>query len=100
MKYLESNVVEPVTMAFRRWETGNVIGLTRLIPEFRNVFDAPYYVVHRADLQLAMYRMALESGVEVRLDCGIQTYDPDVPLITLESGETHTADLVVAADGL
>ncbi|KAJ6145036.1 hypothetical protein N7470_008931 [Penicillium chermesinum] len=39
--YLRPYVTEPESISFRRWQTGNVIGKTKLIPEFTDNFDAP-----------------------------------------------------------
>ncbi|KAF2192355.1 FAD/NAD(P)-binding domain-containing protein [Zopfia rhizophila CBS 207.26] len=98
--YLEGKAIEPTTIKFRRWENGEVIGLTRLVPDFRKSFDAPYYVVHRANLQLSMYKLALDLGVDVRIKSGVRTYDPSTPSIMLDDGSVHRADLIIGADGL
>jgi flavin-dependent dehydrogenase len=92
-------VVEPESINFRRWEDGNIIGFTKLIPDFRQSFDAPYYVVHRAHFHNAMYKLAKELGVEVVLDAKICNYDAEAPTVELENGQTHKADLIIAADG-
>lgn len=39
-------------------------------------------------------------GVEVKVNSRVASYDPTVPSLTLESAETHTADLIVGADGM
>ena len=98
--FFKDKVVEPATIGFRRWQNGNLIGLTRLVPDFRKAFDAPYYVVHRAHFQDAMYRLARDLGVEIHVNSGVARYDPDIPSLTLENGATYSADLIVAADGL
>lgn len=85
---------------FRRWESGHVIGLTRLIPNFRETFGAPYYVIHRANFHTALYRRALDLGVAVKLASRVVEYDVERTGIVLESGDCKEADLIVAADGL
>jgi salicylate hydroxylase len=97
--YLEGKAIEPKAINQRRWQNGEIIGLTKLIPDFRIKFDAPFYVVHRANLQLAMHELALKLGVTVKVNSGVKFYDPDAPSITLEDGSLHRADLVIAADG-
>lgn len=97
--FLASNIVEPGKITFRRWENGAVIGLTKLVPEFQENFDAPYYVVHRAHFHDAMYQLALQLGVDVRINSKVVDYDAEAPSITIENGATHTADLVISADG-
>src|SRR5258708_32124057 len=86
-------------MTFRRWENGEVIGFRKLVPEFRNNFKAPYYVVHRAHFHTALYKKALELGVQVKVASKVEEYDTEAPSVTLGTGEVLTADLVVAADG-
>lgn len=98
--FFKDKVVEPATIGFRRWQNGNLIGLTRLVPDCRRAFDAPYYVVHRAHFQNAMNKLALDLGVEIHMNSGVARYDPDIPSLTLENGTTYSADLIVAADGL
>lgn len=97
--YLEKYVTEPEVISFRRWESGDVIGLTRLTPDFRNVFDAPYYVIHRADFHTALHQRALDLGVKVQLASRVTEYNPHGPSIHFENGTAVSADLIVAADG-
>lgn len=96
---LESFVVEPAGMTFRRWENGATIGYTKLVPEFRNNFGAPYYVIHRAHFHDALYRRALELGVDVRVDSRVMKYNLEAPSVELFTGKTVKADFIVAADG-
>lgn len=86
-------------MAFRRWENGQVIGYTQLIPGFRQTFNAPYYVIHRADFHSALVQRARDLGIEIKLGCKVVYYDLSMSRIQLEAGECFEADLVVAADG-
>lgn len=86
-------------MTFRRWENGQAIGYTRLIPGFRENFHAPYYVIHRADFHWALVQRACDLGIEIKLGRKVADYDLSKPAIQLEGGECFEADLVVAADG-
>lgn len=86
-------------MSFRRWDDGKIIGHTRLVPDFRENFRAPYYVVHRAHFHDALYKRALELGVQVRVASRVTKYNLDEPSVSLEDGFTLYADLIVAADG-
>ncbi|KAF4621956.1 hypothetical protein G7Y89_g14389 [Cudoniella acicularis] len=97
---LKPVVVEPNGMTFRRWEDGSVIGYTKLVPEFRENFKAPYYVIHRAHFHTALYERALELGVDVRVNSLVMKYDLEAPSVELANGEAVTADLIVAADGV
>ena len=75
------------------------MGFTRLVPDFRRSFDAPYWVVHRAHFHQALRDLAHSLGVELNLSSRIKSYDPTTPSLTLESGAVHVADLIIGADG-
>jgi salicylate hydroxylase len=76
-----------------------VIGLTKLKPDFRIKYQAPYYLVHRAHFHSALHKLALHHGVKVIVDSKVIEYDEHAPSVTVQAGERYTADLVVAADG-
>jgi len=86
-------------MSFRRWDNGNLIGYTKLVPDFRQNFNAPYYVIHRAHFHDALYQRALQLGVSVRIASRVEAYNLEVPNIQLASGEVINCDLIIAADG-
>jgi salicylate hydroxylase len=86
-------------MTFRRWENGSAIAYTRLIPGFRETFDAPYYVIHRADFHSALVQRARDLDIVIKLGCKVAGYNLSKTEIRLETGERFEADLVVAADG-
>ncbi|CAG8182236.1 unnamed protein product [Penicillium nalgiovense] len=98
--YLKEYVTEPESISFRRWQSGDVIGLTTLIPNFREQFGAPYYVIHRANFLSALHKRALDLGVTVKAASRVLGYNIEGPGIVLANGETASADLVVAADGV
>ncbi|KAH8819183.1 hypothetical protein F5884DRAFT_759808 [Xylogone sp. PMI_703] len=98
--YLNPHVVEPGGMTFRRWQNGDAIGYTKLVPEFSDNFGAPYYVVHRAHFHMALYKRALELGVQVIVNSKVELYDADGPSVSLGNGDVFTGDLVIAADGV
>lgn len=87
-------------MTFRRWKNGNAIGYTKLIPDFRKGFGAPYYVVHRAHLHDALHRLAMQLGVVVRVNHRVVKYNDTRPSVNMENGTVLSADLIVAADGM
>lgn len=66
----------------------------------RRKYDAPFWDLHRVDLQVALCERAKQLGVEVRLGARVADVDFETPSLRLESGEILTADLIVAADGL
>jgi salicylate hydroxylase len=95
-----AGILEPECINFRRWENGSKIGYTQLVPNFRDWFGGPYLVVHRAHFHKAMYDLAVDYGVTIRIDSRVAHYDFSAPSVTLHNGDVLTADLVVACDGI
>jgi salicylate hydroxylase len=98
--FLRAHVVEPECIQLRRWKDSSVIGLTKLKPDFRIKYQAPYYLIHRAHFHSALYKLALHHGVKVKVNSKVIEYDEHVPSVTVQGGECFAADLVVAADGV
>jgi len=99
---------EPPGVVVRALADGRQLGEIPLGPAHRETFGAPYYVIHRADLQTLLLD-AVRGRVGIRLLMGrdvtalVETR-AGVSL-TLEShqgarSETFTADLAVGADGV
>lgn len=97
--YFEGRVVEPDSITFRRWQDGSAIGFTKLIPDFRAKYQAPYYVIHRADFHDALHRRAVDLGVEVKTAHRVVAYGDEEPYVECENGSKIYGDLIVAADG-
>lgn len=97
--FVKGKVVEPLGMTFRRWENGKPIGYTKLVPDFRQNFAAPYYVVHRADFHQAMHKLAVALGVNIKVKSRVIRHDAETASVELEDGKKYTGDLVIAADG-
>lgn len=66
----------------------------------RRKYGAPFWDLHRVDVQLALVTRAKELGADLRLDARVVNIDFDAPSLTLQSGEKMQADLVIGADGL
>ena len=99
---------EPPRVVVRSLRGGEAIGGVALGPSQRNTFGAPYYVIHRADLQTLLLD-AVRSRPNIRLLVGrdVTGYAEraDGADLTLESAsgappETFAADLVIGADGV
>ncbi|KAB2575665.1 FAD-dependent monooxygenase OpS4 [Lasiodiplodia theobromae] len=98
--FLQDKVIAPESITFRRWQSGESIGFTKLKPEFEDNFDAPYYVIHRAHLHDALHKLAEQSGAKILINKSVVKYDPNTPSVETDNGELFTADLVIAADGV
>ncbi|PVH98236.1 FAD/NAD(P)-binding domain-containing protein [Periconia macrospinosa] len=99
-EHLEKWAVQPEAINFRRWENGKIIGYTALGDDFKDNFEVPYYVVHRAHFHESLHQRALQLGVVVKLGCRVVKYNEHQGSVLLESGSVIRGDLVVAADGI
>lgn len=97
--YLKPYVTEPESVLIRRWQDGKIIGRTQYIPDFSKEYGAPYFVIHRAHFHEAMYKLALELGVVVKLGSRVVSYNTNEASVVLDSGIEINGDLIVAADG-
>lgn len=61
---------------------------------------SPLWDLHRADMQIALWKKAEIIGVKFQFGVSVSAIDCPGAKVTLKSGEVLTADLVVAADGL
>lgn len=66
------------------------------------VFSCLYLTLawQHADMRNLLYDNAIAAGAKVRLGCPVVSIDPDGRTITLASGDTMTADVIIGADGL
>lgn len=98
---------EPPRVVVRALQNGQQIGGVALGASHREAFGAPYYVIHRADLQTLLLD-AVRGRPKIRLLVGrdVTGYAEhlDGADLTFESGaaraETFAADLVIGADGV
>ncbi|KAK4615668.1 FAD-dependent monooxygenase OpS4 [Fulvia fulva] len=98
---LRRSAAEPTLLQVRRWSDGKVLSRTDdFNVEMKSKYNAPFWDLHRVDVQRALAAKAKELGVEVRLGSRIEDVDFDQATIRLASGETLQADLIVGADGL
>ncbi|HUE38855.1 MAG TPA: FAD-dependent monooxygenase, partial [Candidatus Binatia bacterium] len=93
----------PEAVEARSWRRGVRISRVPLGAAVVAQFGAPYLHVHRADLIALLARAAAEHAlVELRLRtaCTGCVSDEHGATLTLATGESITADLVVGADGI
>lgn len=62
-------------------------------------YGAPFWDMHRADLQLAMFERAQELGVRFRFGATVTDYDFEGATVSLSNDDEVSGDLVIAADG-
>ena len=56
-------------------------------------------VIHRADYHEIMLEEAKRLGVEIRLDCNVESLDFDRTEVVVTGGERLKADVIIGADG-
>ncbi|KAK3689565.1 hypothetical protein B0T22DRAFT_499243 [Podospora appendiculata] len=95
---LRKHAFQPETGALHSY-TGAVIQRAPPGALIERKYEAPYLVVHRADLINVLYAGALRNGVEVRLGSDVAAIDFEAPSLALASGEVFAADVILGADG-
>ncbi|GJD49078.1 3-hydroxybenzoate 6-hydroxylase [Methylobacterium crusticola] len=98
---------EPARVCIRGLASGRQIGEVALGRAMRERFGAPYWVIHRADLQTILLDAARgRPGIRLLVGRAVTGLSEDGAgvALTLESGsgriETAAADLAVVADGV
>lgn len=88
--------VQGETISLRDYRGGEVLRL-----DLRRLARRDYYFVHRADIIDLLAEGARAAGVRIRLLQQAVTVEPGAPpRVTLQTGDTREADLIVGADGL
>lgn len=97
---LEDTAVLIEAVEMRRWSDGRVLRSTRLGAQAEELFGAPYFAVHRADLHSAL--LGLVDGDRIRLNsrCTGVEAESDSVALGFADGHATTAGLVVGADGI
>lgn len=68
--------------------------------DFESRYGGPYLVIHRADIHRILHEHAVKAGAEVKLNSRVQQYFADEGRLTISNGDSLTADLVIAVDGI
>ncbi|RFU30476.1 hypothetical protein B7463_g5881, partial [Scytalidium lignicola] len=99
-KYIEKYTLQPIDLRMMRWQNGQILVDCPLKEPALNRYGSPYWHIHRADLHRGLLEAAIDVGCKIHLDSRVVTIDPHTPSLTTKNGETYTADLIVASDGL
>ncbi|KAL0581032.1 hypothetical protein V5O48_001026 [Marasmius crinis-equi] len=62
-------------------------------------YGVPWYTVHRGDLFEMLFSIA-KPFMDLKLRAKVTHVDSSAPSVTLESGATFSADLIIGADGI
>jgi salicylate hydroxylase len=99
---LEEDAVEVSGKIIRLWSTGQTWKLFDLGAQSRELYGAPYWMLHRADLQSALLAAARESGVNIELGVeatGYRLLERGACLHTTR-GELRAQEALIGADGI
>ncbi|KAL1304683.1 hypothetical protein AAFC00_003638 [Neodothiora populina] len=92
---------EPTLLAVHRYSDGKTLALQEdFDKKIRQQYGAPFWDLHRVDLQRAMAERAQELGVKLELGARVKDVDFETSSLRLENGTEYMADLLVGADGL
>jgi salicylate hydroxylase len=107
-KSLREVVFTPKHLQVRDTQSGAELGVLRLGQRSVDVYGAPYFSVHRADLHQVLLQKVVASGAaELNLNCQIDLIQDQVDHVVLSGqglpagfAESLRAEAVVGADGL
>ena len=83
----------------RSYRNSEALSETSLGPTIEDIYEAPYMIIHRADLHTALYEEAIRLGVSVRLDSHIVQFNFSEPSVKLLGGEKYESYIIIGADG-
>ncbi|KAI4865960.1 FAD binding domain protein [Hypoxylon rubiginosum] len=98
---LSSKAAMPSYLAVRRYDGTRLLAYEDdFQKKMLDRYGAPFWDVHRADLQEALVRRAQSLGVDIRLGADVQHVDFARASVTTLDGQTVQGDVVLGADGL
>ncbi|KIX95172.1 uncharacterized protein Z520_09088 [Fonsecaea multimorphosa CBS 102226] len=98
---LRDVIVQSRVSRVLRWDDGKVLSEVHMDPSFAlKKYDAPVWMIHRADLHTAMLKKVKSLGIEIKLASRVVEADVDKASVTLASGEVLDCDFIVGADGV
>ena len=101
---LEQQVFCPQLAVMRHYQQARAYFSVPLAERCEQRFGAPYWHIHRADLQSVLYQACIDAGVDVRLASQVVTYeqhDEQSPVrITLADNSQWQSGILIGADGI
>ncbi|MDQ0326863.1 salicylate hydroxylase [Rhodopseudomonas julia] len=99
---LSKCIVAPDKLQIGNGQRLNLLATLPLGDWARARYGAPYWLVHRADLQdILLKAVRRETAIHLHLGAGVDAFSEQDRDVTFQAvGEKHHADLIVGADGL
>lgn len=97
---LRQVAVRPAAIELRRWDDNGLIARTPLGDACEEMYGAPHYALHRADLHSILLSRLPAGTLRLGLKCtGVEQREDEV-VLRFADGSTRSADVVVGADGI
>lgn len=87
-------------LVFRDGRDGHVVGRVLSRQGYHERAGAPYYGIHRADLQQLLKTAVGEDAIHLNKKCVQVEEGPDAAVMHFADGDAVEADLVIGADGI
>ncbi|KAF3054872.1 3-hydroxybenzoate 6-hydroxylase 1 [Daldinia childiae] len=98
---LSSKAAVPSYLAVRRYDGTRILAREdRYQEKILERYGAPFWDLHRADLQETLVRRARSLGVDIRLGFDVQHVDFQHAAVVSLDGQKVQGDLILGADGL
>lgn len=97
---LASASAEPTELQFRRWDDGSMIWSHPIGDWYREQFGAPFYGLHRKDLQRSLVDRVSPEVVRLGHRVVEVVEEATAARLVFEGGGSAVADVVVGADGV
>ncbi len=95
-----TSATEPTQLQFRRWDSGDLIWAHPVADWYRRRCGAPYYGIHRKDLQRALIERLGPEAIRLDHRCVDVAEEPGGARVMFEGGGSAFAHVVVGADGI
>lgn len=92
--------VRPHALEMRRWDDNGVLMRNVLGDACAQMYAAPYYTVHRADLHRCLLESLPDGVVRLGKTCVGVSDGPDEAELRFADGTRLVADVVIGADGI
>jgi salicylate hydroxylase len=89
----------PTHFAVREGLSGETLGRVEFA-NFKELYGAPYLVIHRADIHQILHEHSIKAGVNLRLRSRVIQYNFENAEVVLANGQKFRADLVVGVDSI
>ncbi|KAI0438241.1 FAD binding domain protein [Xylaria telfairii] len=98
---LKSKAAVPSYLAVRRYDGTQVLAYEERFQEkMIQRYGAPFWDVHRADLQACLVHRAISLGVDIEVGCEITDVNFDQAVATAKDGRRFHGNVILGADGL